>query len=185
MKRIVVILFFLPMLILSSGYSQSLNDLDIKNGFRHFKFGTSPSQIKNIVKQANHTSQNSNVTYYNYVGSDIDYVFFVKVYEIQLGFFNNKLFSIRIDFGNFEQKKDFSASEYNSLLSALENAYSTNWVKLTNNDKDVVFFNGVAWDAKNVCLELTRIKINYLGWIGGYILVFDKKLNNVVITSEF
>ncbi|MBS1573056.1 MAG: hypothetical protein JST62_11725 [Bacteroidetes bacterium] len=61
--------------------------MDIKNGFRHFKLGSSPSQIKNIVKQKNQFSKNPNVVEYDYVGSDIDNIFNVKVDKINLRFF--------------------------------------------------------------------------------------------------
>jgi len=176
MKKVIVILCFLPMFILGSGYGQSLNDLDIKNGFRHFKFGTPPSQIKNIVKNTNQSSQNPNVIQYKYVGNDIDYVFHVKVGYISLSFFNNKLYGILIDLENF------TASAFNSLLSALENAYGKNWVKVTS--KDGFVLNGAAWDAKNVTLEL--IRVSYKGCSTcGYINVYDKKLNHAVMISEF
>jgi hypothetical protein len=57
------ILIFLLLTSTSCVLAQSLNDLDIKNGFRHFKFGSSPSQIKNIVKNSEQDLQNLNIVY--------------------------------------------------------------------------------------------------------------------------
>ena len=43
--------FILFCLIFSNiAIAQSVRDLDAKNGFRHFKLGTTPAQNKNITK---------------------------------------------------------------------------------------------------------------------------------------
>ncbi|AZI40074.1 hypothetical protein [Epilithonimonas vandammei] len=184
-------IFFL-LIIISSNifYGQSLNDLDIKNGFRHFKFGSTPSQIKNIVKQTNQSSQNPKVVSYEYIGEDITNIFNVKVDNIYLSFFNNKLFSVGVNFGNMENVKNFEIYEFNNILTALENTYGTKWVAPSN--KDGVVLNGAIWDANNVRLELVRIDFSKsytnpkdYGYISGYINVFDKKLMNAIHSSNF
>lgn len=185
-KTFISIFLFLSNIVLS----QSVNDLDTKNGFRHFKLGSSPLQIKNIVKQENQFSKNPNVIVYDYIGTDIDNIFNVDVDQITLSFFKNKLFSISIRFGSFEQSKDFEVHEYNSILSALERTYSTDWVMPANDDG--IILNGAIWDAKKVRLELFRIDFSKsitnpkdYGFIGGYINVFDKKLSTEMYSSDF
>ena len=175
MKRVIVVLF-LPMFILINGYGQSLNDLDIKNGFRHFKFGTPPSQIKNIVKVPG-LLEYPNAVYYKYVGSDIDYVYGIKVDKIELMFFNNKLCHIMIFFD------DCKESEYYGLLRVFEEVYGENWVKLTSGSKDEVMLNGASWEGKNVRLDFYRSRMR--GVVGGYIEIFDKKLLTAMYASEF
>lgn len=188
MKRTTIITIFL--LISNFILAQSVNDLDIKNGFRHFKLGSSPSQIKNIVKQKNQFSKNPNVVAYEYVGSDIDNIFNVKVDKVNLSFFKNKLFNISVTFGNLEESKDFEVYEFNNILSALERTYGTDWVR-PKNDEGIIL-NGAIWDGKNVRLELFRLDFNKsktnpkdYGFISGYINVFDKKLTNEMFSSDF
>ncbi len=93
-------LLFIATLILFSNFAlaQSVNDLDLKNGFRHFKLGSSPNLIKNIVKKTNQFS--SKVVSYDYLGKDIDNISNVKVTNVTLGFYKNKLCSINRVFIN-------------------------------------------------------------------------------------
>lgn len=188
MKKIYFLL--ISFLISNLIFGQSVNDLDIKNGFRHFKLGSSPSQIKNIVKQENQFSKNPNVVEYDYVGNDIDYIFTVKVDKVELSFFKNKLFSISVTFGNLEQSQDFEVYEFNNILSALESTYGKVWFTPYNNDGVVI--NGAIWDGKNVRLELFRLDFSKsktnpkdYGFISGYIHIFDKKLMNEMFSSDF
>jgi hypothetical protein len=119
---------------------------------------------------------------YTYVGSDIDYVYNVKVDNISLWFFNNKLIAITVEFGNILQSKNFELSDYYSILSALERAYGNIWAIATKSD---FIIGGAIWPAKNVTLELTRYKFETSGFIGGSIHVYDNKLMNAVYANEF
>ena len=65
-------ILFLLIFISQTSISQTLNDLDLKNGFRHFKLGSSPSLIKDIVKNENQLFEKPNVVVYEYVGNDIN-----------------------------------------------------------------------------------------------------------------
>lgn len=167
-------ILFLFIFICQTSISQNLNDLDIKNGFRHFKFGSSPSLIKNIVKQENQASQNPNVVNYDYLGTDINNIFNEKVESIILSFFKNKLFSIGVNFGDFE------LSDYERILSALEKTYGEKWVKPNNEHGKIL--NGAIWAGKNVVLELFKYDSQY---IGGYVHVYDIKLTKAVYSSDF
>ncbi|WP_161531342.1 hypothetical protein [Riemerella anatipestifer] len=171
-------------------FSQSTQDLDLKNGFKQFKFGSSPAQIKNIIPQKNQYSQNPNVKTYDYVGNDIQYIANVKVDNVILYFFKNKLFLIGANFGNMESQTDFTYVDYRNILSWLEQAYGKDWIQPNNSDG--VILNGAIWDGKKVKLELIRVDFsksitnpeNY-GYISGYISVFDKNLNKQRYSDEF
>ena len=186
MKKI-VILFILISNLLSA---QSTVNLDLKNGFRHFKFGSNPSQIKNIVIQNDQYSKNPNVKTYDYVGDGITNVSNVKVETVKLNFFKNKLYSIGVQFVDADNPKDFELYDYNKILSALEQTYGKEWIVPSN--PDGVITNGAIWDGKKVRLELLMIDFsksksnpkNY-GSNDGYIHVFDKKLNDEMYSSEF
>ena len=182
-------LLFIATLILFSNFTlaQSVNDLDLKNGFRHFKLGSSPNLIKNIVKKTNQFSPK--IVRYDYLGKDIDNISNVKVTSVTLDFYKNKLCSIGINFGSFEEKS-FEIYEFNDILSALEKTYGINWVNPTN--KSGVITNGAIWAGKKVTLELLRtdfskskIKPADYGFIGGYINIYDKKLMNEMESSDF
>ena len=183
---ILTVFLFISNLILA----QSVNDLDIKNGFLHFKLGSSPSQIKDIVKQENQFLKNPNVVAYDYVGNDIDYILNVKVNRVSLSFFKNKLFSIIVSFGSLEQSKDFEVYEFNGILFALEKTYGTDWIVAENSDG--IILNSAVWDAKNVTLEFLRLDFSKsktnpenFGFISGYITVYDKKIMNEMSSSNF
>ncbi len=183
---IITILFLFSNFI----FGQSVNDLDIKNGFRHFKLGSSQTQIKNIKKLTNQYSQNPNVVVYEYIGNDISNIFNVKVEGVELSFFKNKLFHIQVKFGNLENSKDFEVYEFNNILSALERTYGKDWN--TPKNEDNVITNGAIWDGKKVRLELYRVDFSKsktnpqdYGFVSGYIAVFDKKLSNEMYSSDF
>lgn len=182
----ITILFFVTNFILA----QSIDNLDLKNGFRHLKLGSSPSQIKNIVKQEYQFSRNVNVVTYDYVGNDIENIFNVKTEGITLSFFKSKLFSISITFGNLEQSRDFEKHEFDNLLSALESTYGSDWFSAKNNEG--IILNGVIWDGKNVKLELLRLDFSKsktrpsdYGFISGVINVYDKKITSEMYSSDF
>ena len=68
MKKII---FLFSIIISNVIFAQSVKDLDMKNGFRHFKLGSTPNQIENIVKTESKNDQNPNVSVYTYIGKDI------------------------------------------------------------------------------------------------------------------
>lgn len=187
MNKFLSILFFI---FFTTAFSQSTQNLDLKNGFKQFKLGSSPSQIKNIIPQENQYSQNPNVKAYDYVGNDVQYIANVKIDKIDLHFFKNKLFMISVSFGNMEDKTDFTYVDYKNILSWLEQAYGKNWVRPTNEDGTIV--NGAIWDGKKVRLEFFRTDFSKsltnpkdYGFISGYISVFDKNLNKQMYSDEF
>lgn len=182
----------ITILILTTNFifSQSVLDLDIKNGFRHFKLGSSPNQIKNIKKTSNQHSKNPNVAEFLYVGDDIIYISNVKVGDIKLSFFKNKLFNIAIEFGDLMQSKNFEEEDYMAILSSLERTYGKDWSILS--DKDNVIIDGAQWVGKNATLELCRLDFSNskkfpkdYDFISGFIAVYDNKLSNEMYSTDF
>lgn len=181
------ILYLLTFVIYQTTLGQSINDLDLKNGFRHFKLGSSPSQIKNIVKDENQYSKNPKITTYTYNGDDIKSVFNVNVVSITLDFFQDKLFGIGVSFGDVFQQKEFGLEDFKSIKSSLEQVYGIDWVNPTKNE---VILNGAIWDGKNVRLELMRVDFSKKdkeqnSFVVGYIHVLDKSLTKQMYLSEF
>lgn len=175
---------FLSQLVIS----QTTNDLDIKNGFRNFKLGSNPLQNKNIVKSDYQNPSFPGVIVYKYKGADLKSIFDVEIESIELSFFKNQLFSIRVIFGDVG--KSFELHEFNSIQGFLERAYGTKWDNISNDDGTIA--NGSIWNGKNVKLELVRVdssksKTNPkdYGFVGGYINVMDKKLTQEMYKSNF
>ncbi|WP_269222535.1 hypothetical protein [Flavobacterium sp. IMCC34518] len=169
-------------------FSQTVNSLDLKNGFRQFKFGTSPQQIKNIIKDDkldNHYG-NPNIKHYIYIENDIEKLAFVKIEAINLKFYKNKLVHIGVDFGNLDN--EFRYDEYEKILDVLETAYGTNWTQ--GKDRNDQVLNAAIWEGKNVILELIRIDFtkhtlkDKYNSIKGYLHVYDKKLDAEMYKSQ-
>lgn len=186
MKKITIITIYI--LLTNFMFGQSLNHLDVKNGFKHFKFGSSPKQIKDIEKVTNQFSQNPDVVEYYYTGKEINYISDVNIYRIKLSFYKNKLFSILVSFGDFDD--DFDEIEYNSVLYSLERLYGKNWNNPTNKDGKII--NGAIWCGKVVNLELFRIDYSKsksepydYGFISGYMSIENKDISKQLILEEF
>ena len=176
------------MLLSQFSISQTISDLDIKNGFRHFKLGSSPSQNKNIVKKDYQNSSFPDVVVYSYNGADLKSILGVEIKSIGLSFFKDRLFSIRVTFGDVG--KSFEVHEFNKIQGFLEQAYGTKWENISNDDGTIA--NGSIWNGKNVKLELVRVdstksKTNPkdYGYVGGYINVMDKKITQEMYKSNF
>ena len=185
MKKII---FLFSIIISNVIFAQSVKDLDMKNGFRHFKLGNTPDQIKNIVKTESKYDQNLNVSVYTYIGKDIKTVFFVPVSGITLTFFKNKLCSIQVIFGDID--KEFTIGQYQSILSVLEETYGRIWHKPTNDTGSIT--NGAIWDGEKVRLELFRVNFSKKYFDPseydqniGYIQVYDKQMQKQRTLSEF
>lgn len=184
--RIICTALFITISQLSIG--QSINDLDIKNGFRNFKLGTSPSQNKNLIKDEKQNPAFPNVVTYKYYGKDLETIFSIKVESVKLSFYKNRLFSISINFGDFG--KSFELHEYNTILSTLKQVYGVKYQNPSNDEG--IITNGAIWDGKNVKLELLRIDFSKsftnpkdYGHIIGYIHVMDKNITKEMFESQF
>ena len=187
MKKILILLC----LILSNiAVAQSVRDLDAKNGFRHFKLGSTPAQNRDIKKQTRQIDKNPNISEYVYIGNGIKTVFNVPVSEVRLTFFKNKLCSIQVDLGDIGEDNEFTVAQFQNVLSILEKAYGKQWYEPSNSSG--VIMNGAIWDGAKVRLELFRVNFsksyhnpsNY-DHNSGYIQVFDKEMNRQRALSEF
>ena len=150
--------------------------------------GDSPLQIKNLVIQTNQKSENPHVATYKYIGKDIEYVAGIKVDNIILSFFKNKLYSIGVNFGDFEQIQ-FTHNEYTTLQEYLEQSYGDKWLLPLNNEGRTL--EGAIWKGKKVTLELFRRgygqknNLNDYDYVGGYIHIFENNLNKQLYDSNF
>jgi hypothetical protein len=164
-------------------HSQENEKLDFKNGFKNFKLGTAPSQIKNIIREKNESeiTQNPDLKIYNYIGDDIKTIAEITISSISLYFFKDKLKSINIHFGN--KYNDFNERQYNNILYYLEQNYGV-WYKPTNQNNDIT--NGAIFKGKKVTLEFFRIEYpKNTNKFRGYINIYDNILQKSLIENQF
>ena len=174
---------FLIFLILIEYVSigQTSYKLDDKNGFKQFKLGSHLNSIKNIVNQESILVLKG-VTTYKYIAKEITEFSGVKIEKIDLDFFQNKLYEIRIGFSNFTNN-DYSITEFNTVTAALVSSFG-NFIQCANNDPSLL--NCAIWDGKKVRLDNVRMNATNKpdGLVGGYLLFIDKELEKLQQNSE-
>jgi hypothetical protein len=153
MKHLSLWLLLLFASILVQG--QSIQNLDAKYGFRQFKFGMYPSQIKNIIKNKDAANKNPTVSEYLYNGPDINYLYNVKVNQISLTFYRKRLYMISIGFGS--NGHEYSDSDFNLVQYSLEKVFGEKTFNPTNESGYIV--RGKIWKGKKVTLE--HFKLDY------------------------
>jgi len=92
MKKLLFILFFIPIFC----YTQSLQDLDRKNGFKEFQIGDSYSKWRNQLEVNPSLIESDGAKSYTYTGTCCQKIFEYSVEEIFLKFKNNRLVVISI-----------------------------------------------------------------------------------------
>ena len=180
MRNVILILAFVCS---SSIFGQSVRDLDEKNGFRDFKFGTGLYLYLSQVERSKEGDflKNPDITTYKLKNAPTT-VWGVKTDRIGLTFFKNVLSHVSIDFGSIYS--DFTEDEYNKLVGFLESLYGDSYYVNTNSKySNSLILKSSIWDGRNVRLELIRVKYKD-GIINGYINIFDKNLNHKMLSSE-
>lgn len=181
MKNLLCVLIFLAIPYFVFG--QNLDKLDSNNGFRQFKFSSSPSQIKNIERTAD-IIKLKDVVSYEYIGSDIKTIYGVKVSKISFQFFKNKLYSISVKFGSLTDEYD--EQEYRLMHYALQGSFGSKYHKPSDYDKDIISYE--IWDGDKVRCDHARMFINGLGddlVPQGFLLFIYKPLKEIQQASEF
>ncbi|WP_297510183.1 hypothetical protein [Flavobacterium sp.] len=151
MKKTILIIFtFLSSLTL---FSQTNANLDKKNGFNKFKLGSNTELHKKNLKYF--AKNKDNVTFYYYIGSDIQNVFNVKIDKILLGYYKNKLYTISIDFGVLND------SVSGKLIRELEKIFGD--VEIETNEKSETFeYEWVAaWSTDNIHMQINKMSCSF------------------------
>jgi len=124
-KKITVPLFLLSLLIMFSGYSQGLKNLDKSFGIDKFKLNTSYNIHKNHLKY--YDTNTDGVEFYDYTKGDIIKLFDQNVSRINLGYINDNLYLITISFGPLDKRQNMM------LLQKLRDLFSTPEIIQLNN----------------------------------------------------
>lgn len=180
------IFFFIISLIFSLEiHSQSIEELDVKNGISIFKTGDDISKYYPNLELKN-TKFNTNKTkYYNYIKKDINYLYGTDILNISLCFCENKLQNITYSIGlGIEEGEQFSDLEFNVLKQKLENLFGPYHRLKTINSKEETG-SILIWDANIIRLELVRMKDNRDDFFGGYLLIQNKIIQRKCDQNDF
>jgi hypothetical protein len=155
MKKITVLFLLLSF----STFAQDLNFLDSNNGYKKFKFGKSPEEISEIKKVTNWDEKyykSHNILPYEYVGNEITSFFNSDIIQLDLDFYNKKLFRIGVLLG--EITEDFSLEDFEELKNQLSTIFGSKYYNIQK-EKSVV--KGYIWTGEKVRLELTLFNFDY------------------------
>lgn len=171
-----VVILFIMTTFLSA---QSLADLDSKNGFRHFKLGTSPDVVKNKFSDYSSTESVKN---FIYTGDDIDSVSGVEITKIVLSYYKNKLMSITASFGNPHKGPEFTTSQYNLIVQGLVSTYGNKKYYIPQNTN---VLSGKKWIGSKVELEIIMLDTRKYGFVSGYLNIYDKNIMQDFTKNQF
>lgn len=142
------------MLVALSAKAQISHELDQKNGFLEFKFGTSPSVYAGKIKKEITKQVVNGATVYEVVDLAYKRVLGYDVHHIRLSFVNNKLWAITIDF--IEENEDRS---YEFLDYKLKNIFGEPAGSLNSSDSKYFYYHtGHRWKGERTTLDLIKIQ---------------------------
>lgn len=103
------LLLFCTLFLSLIGYAQGLKDLDKTFGINKFKLKSLYSLYQKDLKYFDTTPQG--VEFYIYTKEDIKVIFGQTIEQISLGYINNKLYVVTINFGSITKKEDLALLE--------------------------------------------------------------------------
>lgn len=141
--------FPLVLIFLShASYCQDLNNLDNKMGFNKFKLESSYDLYKSQLQY--YLTGTDKVVYYKYIGNDIIRVFNVFVKDINLGFYNNILYTISIDFIVID------INEERKLRRELQELFGSQELYYNVNNGEMKYEWVMTWESRNVYLQINK-----------------------------
>jgi len=180
-------LLFIALLLSTNLISQSVDDLDAKYGFKHFKLKSSPVEYMEELEEIESwfSSQYQYMSTYKYKGNQISQVGGVDIGQIELTFYKDELQMISIDFGD-SFKKEFTESEFDLLLYSLEKLYGQPYnIRKDSGGRDIKILEGRVWKGGKVNLELMRIQHDGALFAIGYISIVEKNVQQKMIEESF
>lgn len=174
-----IFLLFYLLLFSVSVKSQDLNNLDRKFGFNKFKlespFNLYQSQLKYLF------TGNDKVKYYEYSARDIGLIFDCIVEKVRLGFYNQKLYTISIDFIVIDNSDEIRIQkELKSLFGYQRTTYDT------ESSPGFRYEWAVAWKTEKTFLQASKFHCeNIKNPCGVEIFLFSQKIRNEIQNNKF
>jgi hypothetical protein len=175
-KSILLITFLL--LSLTNANSQDLGNLDKKFGFNKFKL-ESPFSLYGKQLKYKLTGYDK-VKYYDYVGNDIGLIFGCIVKGISLGFYNEKLYTISIDFTLNDDEDDIR------IQKSLKELFGYQKVDYSNQSSGTKYEWAVVWKTNKTYLQANKISCDNLdNPCEVAIFLFSQKLRTELQNNQF
>jgi hypothetical protein len=176
MKHFFIVFFVI--LNLSNLHSQDLNNLDKKFGFNKFKLESSFSLYEKQLKFK--LTGYDKVNYYDYTGNDIGLVFGCIVKRINLGFYNQKLYTISIDFISNTSGDDMR------IQSELKDLFGYQDISYSARSSDTEYEWAISWKTAKTYLQANKISCtDKNNPCEVEIFLFSQKLRNEVKNNQF
>ena len=175
--------FFLSLILTTSSFSQTINDLENKKGFKEFRLGDSYHKWSNQLREISNTSNNSDKLYH-YEGYCCRQAFQNEVDHIFLSFKDNKLIDITVFLKNFRVSKNSDLQigfeeypePYMRLLNDFNSIFGNYNKKSLSGTEDAIFDGGemwsTYWESQNVVLIVKYH--NYLKYDYSTFSILDK-----------
>ena len=101
----------------------------------------------------------------------------IDVNNIRLGYYENKLMTIEINFGDILSKDSFETSEFNKVKESLTLSLGKSIFEKNNPNPQII--NEIDWIKPDIKINLKRFNYKYENSnnVLGYILITDNKLS--------
>ena len=164
-------ILFITILISINCFSQN-KITDILNDFKPGSSYENSQELEEIF-----TNKKDGLKMYDYVGNKILKIENIDVNNIRLGYFENKLMTVEINFGDILSKDSFETSEFNKVKESLTLSLGKSNYEKSNPNPQII--NEIDWTKLNININLKRLNYKYenSNYILGYILITENKIS--------
>jgi len=161
--------------------AQTSLELDRKNGFLDFKFGTPPSAYAGKIKKLNLESVVNGSIRYEVTDPAYKRVLGYDVSKIDLTFSDNKLWAITIDFIHEDVDKAYSFLDYK-----LKNLFGQPIGTIRPTDGECCYYpTGHRWKGEKTTLDLVKTQMKQTEKYYACIYYINNELEKRAINKEF
>ena len=172
---------FMFMLAATSSKAQSNAELDRKNGFLEFKFGTPPSTYTGKIKKLSIKEVVTGEQTYEVTDSAYKRVLGYDVFHIRLHFADNKLWAISIDFIREDEDKAYTFIDYK-----LTHIFGDPLGTINPADSHYLYYlTGHRWKGEKTTLDLMKSKEKQTDKYFASIYYIDNDLEKKAFVREF
>jgi hypothetical protein len=176
-RPLLLVAFLLPMLC---SHAQT-TELDNKNGFLEFKFGSAPTDYAGKIKKADIKEIVNGSQTYLVTAPAYKHVLGYDVSSITLHFANNKLWSITIDFTHEDEDLVYSFLDYKLKTIFGEPSGGIN----PDETRYFYYLTGDKWLGARTSLDLMKIKERHTGKYFVSMYYKNKELEKQAMAREF
>lgn len=159
---------------------QDLANLDRKYGFNKFKLESNYNLYKDELKY--NFSDKDGVKYYYYQGNDVKEIFETAVETINLGFYNQRLYTIAVE---FLEKSSYNQKNVQNGLKEIFGYQEVGYKSETKINPDMEW--SMKWETNKTYLQVDKVscKSTNFNSCAFALFLFSKKLKSEILNSKF